>query len=302
MANLIVRLVLGQEPRNVTRAHATGEVIAAEKPKGGIRPLIMSSIFCRIGLGAIAKSTQAEAMASSGPHQLGVGAKDGCVKAFHATAVLAEVIPTKAVMSCDVGAAHQSLNRRFMMQGVKALCPILEKPLAEWYPRDEPTVHWWRVGPGDVRDVLAEDGLDQGCPLACPAFGVSTCRLAARALDIILKEDPTASLLKFADDTHIHVEPDKLTKAHEAVSAEWAKDGFGLNVTKRDLWTPKSATGLRNWEDRGVASLKRLGAFLEDDGIAWAGLGFGGETSEELGRAAAKLDSYAARLRELQSA
>ena len=182
MANLIVRLALGQEPWNVTRAHATGDVIATEKPKGGTRPLIMSSIFRRIGLGAIAKSTQAEAMAAFGPHQLGVGAKDGCVKAFHATAVLAEVRPTKAVMSRDVGAAHQSLNRGFVMQEVRAFCLILERPLAVWYPLGEPTVHGWRVGPGDVRDVLAEDGLDQGCPLACPAFGVSTCRLAAEHL------------------------------------------------------------------------------------------------------------------------
>ena len=177
MANLIVRLVLGQETRNVTRAHATGEVIATEKPKGGIRPLIMSSIFRRIGLGAIAKSTQAEAMAASGPHQLGVGAKDGCVKAFRAIAVLAEVRPTKAAMSCDVGAAHQSLNRRFITQEVMAFCPILERPLAVWYPQEEPTVHWWRVGPGSVMDVLAEDGLDQGCTLACPAFGVSSLDL-----------------------------------------------------------------------------------------------------------------------------
>ena len=185
---------------------------------------------------------------------------------------------------------------------MRALRPTLERPLAVWYPQDEPTVHYWRLGPGDVRDVLAEDGLDQGCPLACPAFGVSTCRPAARALDIILKEDPTASLLQFAGDTHIHVEPDELTEAHDAVSAEWAKAGLGLNVTKKEVWTPNPASGLGEWEGRRVASLKCSGAFLEDDGIAWASLGFGGETGEELGRAAVKLESYAARVRELQSA
>ena len=41
MATLIVRLALGQEPKAVTRAHATGEVLAIEKPNAGMRPLIM---------------------------------------------------------------------------------------------------------------------------------------------------------------------------------------------------------------------------------------------------------------------
>ena len=302
MANLVVRLVMGQEPRNVTRAHATGEVIATEKPKGGIRPLIMSSIFRRIGCGAIAKSTQLEAMAASGPHQLGVGAKDGCVKAFHATTVLAEIRPTKAVMSCDVGAAHQSLNRGFMMQEVRALCPILVRPLSVWYPQDEPTIHWWKVGPGDVREVVSEEGLDQGCPLASPAFGISTCRPVARALEAILREDPTASLLQFADDTHVHTEPANLSRAHQAISDEWAKAGLSLNIAKTEIWTPRADTELGDWERRRVPSLRCLGAFLEDDGIAWSGPGLGGETSEELERAAAKLEAYADRLCELQEA
>ena len=102
-------------------------------------------------------------------------------------------------------------------------------------------------------------------------------------MGIILREDPTASPLQFADDTHIHVEPDKSTEAHDAVSAEWAKAGFGLNVTMAEVWTPNPAVGLGEWEGRRVASLKCLGAFLEDDGIAWASHGFGERLAKSSG-------------------
>ena len=61
MATLIVRLALGQEPKAVTRAHATGEVLAIEKPDAGMRPLIMHSVHRRLGLGAVARATQLEA-------------------------------------------------------------------------------------------------------------------------------------------------------------------------------------------------------------------------------------------------
>ena len=44
IATLIVRLALGQGPRAVVRAHATGEVLAIEKPDGGVRPLIIAAL------------------------------------------------------------------------------------------------------------------------------------------------------------------------------------------------------------------------------------------------------------------
>ena len=174
----------------------------------------MSSVFRRAGLGAIARVTQADAAAASGMFQLGVGAKDGCVKALYATAVLAELKPSKAVMACDVSAARQSLHRSFMMQEVKARCPVLERPLAVWYPQDRPNVHWWRVAPGDVREIESANGLDQGCPLASPAFGISRGRLAEEAVARVRTVDAGANLLQYADDTRQHAEPTEIGRAH----------------------------------------------------------------------------------------
>ena len=133
MVALIVRLALGQEPKAVVRANATGEILAIAKPDGGMRPLIMYSIHRRVGLGAVARANHAETMAASRVHQSGVEARDGCVKAFHATAALRNSTRVNpSCMSCDVSAAHQSLDRAWMMQEVHDLCPVLERPLAVW--------------------------------------------------------------------------------------------------------------------------------------------------------------------------
>ena len=185
MAALTVRFALGQELQAGFRAHATGEILSRSRTAVCARSSCSASTGVRIGLGAVARATQAETMAASGVHQLGVGARDGCVKAFHATAALVELNPGKPIMSCDVSAAHQSLDRAWMMQEVHDLCPVLERPLAVWYPRDEPTTHWRRTSDGKVVDIPAGNGLDQGCPLECPTYGVSTTRLAERALEIM---------------------------------------------------------------------------------------------------------------------
>ena len=267
MATLIVRLAIGREPKAVVKAHAVGEILAIAKPDGGMRPLIMHSIHRRIGLGAVAKATKIESMAASGVHQLGVGARDGCVKAYHATAALAELNPAKAIMSCDVSAAHQSLDRDWMMKEVHDLCPVLERPLAVWYPQDEPTTHLWRTSDGKIVDVPAGNGLDQGCPLACPTYGVSTARPAERALEVMRRRDPKAQLLLFADDTQLQTEVSDLTHAHQAVAEEWAKAGLRLNAGKTKVFARDPDLSLGDWEPQRVARMKCLGADLTDDGI-----------------------------------
>ena len=169
-------------------------------------------------------------------------------------------------MSCDVSVAHQSLDRAWMMQEVQDLCPVLEQPLAVWYPRDEPTNHWWRTLDGKVVDIPAGNGLDQGCSLACPTYGVCTARPAERALEIMRTKDSKAQLLLFADDTQLQIDADNLTHAHNAVSAEWAR--AQLNAGKTKIFAPDPNLPLGDWHPRRVPVLKCFGADLTDDGIA----------------------------------
>ena len=158
-------------------------------------------------------------------------------------------------MSCDVSAAHQSLDRAWMMQEVHDFCPVLERPLAVWYPRDEPTTHWWQTSDGKVVDIPAGNGLDQGCPLACPTYGVSTARPAERALKIMRTRDSKAQLLLFADDAQLQTDADNLTHAHNADSAEWAGAGLKLNAGKTKIFAPDPDLPLGDRSPRRVPVL-----------------------------------------------
>jgi hypothetical protein len=267
-ANLVVDLALGQVPRGVVRGHSHGEVIAIEKDNGGIRPLVMHSILRRVGLAAVTRVTKAQAKVAAGTHQLGIGTPDGCAKAYHALGCLSRIAPGRAILALDVSAAHQSLDRPFMRREVHDLCPVLDVPLAVWYPEGEDTVHWWRTASGEVVNITAQRGVDQGCPLASPVFGISTARPAERALRSIQARDPRAVLFQYADDTQFHVAPDHIQGAYEAVSAEWAIAGLSLNRGKTKVWTPSADTQLpADWQPRRVASLKCLGADFVSDGI-----------------------------------
>ena len=183
-----------------------------------------------------------------------------------------------------------------------ASCPVLERPLAVWYPRDEPTTHWWPTSDGKVVDIPAGNGLHQGCPLACPTYGVSTARPAERALETMRMrtKESKAQLLLFADDTQLQTDADNLTHAHEAVSAEWAKAGLRLSAWKTKIFAPDLDLPLGDWSPRRVPVLKCFGADLTDDGIAWERPTQGGAPNDELAQSAVKLAAYASTLRELE--
>ena len=98
-----------------------------------------------------------------------------------------------------------------MMQEIHDFCPVLERLLAVWYTRGEPTTLWRRTAGGKIVEVPAGNSLGQGCPLACPTDGTSTARPAERALAAMRTRDPAAQLFLFADDTQLQTEVDNLT-------------------------------------------------------------------------------------------
>ena len=149
-------------------------------------------------------------------------------------------------------------------------------------------------------DIPAGNGLDQGCPLACPTNGVSTPRPAERALETMRSKDSKAQLLLFADGTQLQTDADHLTHAHDAVSAEWAKAGLQLNAGKTKIFALDPDLPLGDWQPQRVPVLKRLGADLTDDGVAWERPTQGAAPNDELARSAIKLGAYASRLRELE--
>ena len=118
----------------------------------------------------------------------------------------------------------------------------------------------------------------------------------------MLFRSPEASLLQYADDTHIHIDPQHLSGARELMAQSWAQAGLSLHPTKTKVWTPDPAAALGEWTDKRVGTLKCLGANLVDDGVAWSQPELGGEGFAELDRAIQKHEAYGQRLCELREA
>ena len=144
-------------------------------------------------------------------------------------------------------------------------------------------------------------GVDQGCALASPVFGISTARPAERAIQAIRTRDAEASIFQYADDTQFHLDPDELPQAYEHVSREWAVAGLSLNRTKTKVWGPKPDTVLpAGWEKHRIPSMKCLGADFVEDGIT-ATPPRHQEALTEIQPAATALETFAARLCQLQA-
>ena len=136
--------------------------------------------------------------------------------------------------------------------------------------------------------------------MASPAFGIATAGPAEATVQAIRRLDPEASLLQYADDTHIHIDPAHLSGARVLMAQAWSQAGLSLHPSKTKVWTPDPAAALGEWADKRVGTLKCLGANLVDDGIAWSQPEHGEAGFAELDKAITKLEAYGQRLCELR--
>ena len=60
-AQVLVRLGLGRAPEEIVDIHAMGELLLTNKPTGGLRPIVLSSICRRIVMGAVARRARPQA-------------------------------------------------------------------------------------------------------------------------------------------------------------------------------------------------------------------------------------------------
>ena len=82
---LLARLALGLVPEEVIAAHAACEVAPTIKGDGhSLRPLQLGSVCRRVAMAGLAKIVRPEVESAVGADQLGIGAKDGCTKAYQA--------------------------------------------------------------------------------------------------------------------------------------------------------------------------------------------------------------------------
>ena len=77
MTRLLMKVAAGEMPTGAFEAIRTSEIVPLPKPKGGLRPVLLSCVIKRFALKGVAKAVKEEITGAVGPAQFGVGTPGG---------------------------------------------------------------------------------------------------------------------------------------------------------------------------------------------------------------------------------
>ena len=136
------------------------------KPKGDTyRPLLLSNVLRRLAIKALMMAEQEAVQNLTHIRQYGVGAPDGASKLTKLLRTLTDQHPDLCVLSLDICAAFQNISRASIAANLHDH-PIVDQAFRSWYPHNTTTNHRITLADGSHRTIQANQGLDQGCPLA----------------------------------------------------------------------------------------------------------------------------------------
>ena len=136
------------------------------KPKGDTyRPLLLSNVLRRLAIKALMMAEKEAVQNLTHIRQYGVGAPDGASKLTKLLRTLTDQHPDLCVLSLDICAAFQNISRASIAANLHDH-PIVDQAFRSWYPHSTTTTHRITLADGSHRTIQANQGLDQGCPLA----------------------------------------------------------------------------------------------------------------------------------------
>ena len=234
-AQVLVRLGLGRAPEEIVDIHAMGELLLTNKPTGGLRPIVLSSICRRIVMGAVARRTPTEVGVACGEDQLGIGAKDGVASAFHTIAAFARSSPDRFVVRLDIEAAHQSFSCSQALAEIVDKCPALSLPYSVWYGKRRR--HLWRSSDGRVSYIPSQRSGDQGDAIVQQAFVLVLAPRVKEAIERIKQIDAKAQLLQYADDMQLWIDGTSIDRALAILGEELEKVDLKIAARKTEIWS-----------------------------------------------------------------
>ena len=290
----------GQAPDWAYCSQRGGRILALDKKDGGLRPLVLCSVFRRIALRGLLAACKEEFSSMVGPSQFALGKRSGDVTMVKLLEAAAVIGPDRAVLSIDIRNAFGTMRRGWVQAALLRYAPDLAHLMHLLYAG--PSVHTWAAD-GQTFGITAETGVDQGCPFSMLAFMVGlravqeavAARLDALGLQVVMAS--------YADDTYIVANAADLEQVESVWREEAARAGLQLADHKRAVWTPGSGERLSDaMRASRVAVLPVLGHTAERDvlDISWAGIGE--SSSAAWGRPRAALSACMQNLTELMVA
>ena len=129
-----------------------------------MRHLAVGEALRRLTARAICLQLGSAFRAALAPHQHVVAVSAGCETVHKCVTVIAEQDPDIVVSALDVTNAFNSIQRLHSPEAIRRMRPELARFVELWYNRGSAYVY--RDAEGVLHEVLANEGVEQGDPLA----------------------------------------------------------------------------------------------------------------------------------------
>ena len=154
-------------PPSINATIRMGRLTALQKPRGGVRGIVVGDIVRRLVSRTMAQQLSKVVERCTAPYQYAMSTKAGTECIAHALQMLTELDPQATVVSIDGVGAYDTISRKAMLEalvrmpgGAEAL-PFVR--LFYW----QPSQYLWEDAEGIVHTVAQGEGGEQGDP-SCP--------------------------------------------------------------------------------------------------------------------------------------
>ena len=170
--------------------------------------------------------------------------------------------PSLYVISLDIKAAFQTISRASVTHGLQDHS-VAHQAFKAWYPHSTPTRHRLQLADESYRDVSANQGVDQGDPLASYGYTKGSEEDQNKLETELRRLHPKNRLLSYLDDSYIVCRQQDISHVLAFVPVAYLESNQHLQESKLKIWSPQPASDLpASLQPLLVRSFKCLGTHL----------------------------------------
>ena len=170
--------------------------------------------------------------------QYGVGVKDGSSKLTKVLRSHADQDPDMCIVSLDIQSAFQTVSRASIAHCLQDH-PIVALAFRAWYPENTTVAHRLQLADHTFAVVTANQGVDQGCPLASYAY-TKGGEAHQDDLEADLKQLHSHNQIHaYLDDTYIICRRRDVQEAIRLATHHFRRSNQHIQPTKTKIWTPR---------------------------------------------------------------
>ena len=229
LTNIVNKMNQGNVPSEIRPFLFAATLHAATKKQGGVRPIAIGDVYCRLVSKCLASLVAEEAVFAFCPFQLGIKVRGGCEAVIHATSATftsPSPVNERYILQVDLENAFNNIDRSHFLNETRKRFPSLSSWAETSY--GSPSLLFFRG-----HRLTSSVGTKQGDPLGGILFGSGLHPLVekinAQVPDLVANQ-------WIMDDGTIIGKLEDLRKVIDILSTDGPSRGFHLNAAKSSIW------------------------------------------------------------------